>query len=138
MHKLYSAFGFTGELASDGRISASDRKVVASEDFYAPRAESEPENPDGKRISGRDLFLYGESFLRTLRTLGPDVNREAVVEKEISRIKADWVSGNFAANRDAAVKNILDISREMKTSYLLSNETKTKDNEVKNGESSSK
>ncbi len=140
MRKLYSAFGFTGELSSDGRISASDRKAVESESFYAPRSESEPYQEEGKKISGKDLFLYGEAFLRTLRTLGPDVNREAVVEKEIARIKADWVRGNFAANRDAAVKNILDISREIKTSYFLSNETKneTKDNEVKNGESSSK
>jgi hypothetical protein len=140
MRKLYSAFGFTGELSSDGRISASDRKVVESESFYAPRSESEPYQEEGKKISGKDLFLYGEAFLRTLRTLGPDVNREGVVEKEIARIKTDWVRGNFAANRDAAVKNILDISREIKTSYFLSNETKkdNKDTEVKNGESSSK
>jgi hypothetical protein len=140
MRKLYSAFGFTGELSSDGRISASDRKVVESESFYAPRSESEPYQEEGKKISGKDLFLYGEAFLRTLRTHGPDVNREGVVEKEIARIKTDWVRGNFAANRDAAVKNILDISREIKTSYFLSNETKkdNKDTEVKNGESSSK
>lgn len=140
MRKLYSAFGFTGELSSDGRISASDHKAIKSESFYAPRSESEPYQDEGKEISGKDLFLYGETFLRTLRTLGPDVNREAVVEKEIARIKADWVSDNFAANRDAAVKSILDISRELKASYFLNNATKneTKDNEVKNGESSSK
>lgn len=140
MRKLYSAFGFTGELSSDGRISASDRKAVESESFYAPRSESEPYQEEGKKISGKDLFLYGEAFLRTLRTLGPDVNREGVVEKEIARLKTDWVRSNFAANRDAAVKNILDISRELKTAYFLNNETKkdNKDNEVKNGESSSK
>lgn len=110
MRRFYREFGFTGEIASDGRVPAAERKLVRSEDFYAPHEDGA--DTDGREMSAADLFAYGEDLLRTLRSLGPDMNREGVVEREIARLKTDWLKAGFSANRDATVRSILDMQRE--------------------------
>lgn len=119
MRKLYAAFGYTGEVSGGGTIPTAEKNANASEEFYAPKAEGEEDRPSFKKISGKELFEYGERFLRTLKTLGPDVNRAGVVEAEIARLKTEWKKADYVSNLKDGVSNILKIQREMKTKFNL-------------------
>jgi len=112
MRKFYQAFGFSTELDKGGEPTATARKAAKkdSESYYAPLEE------DGKKVESRktrikaaDLMAYGDTLLRTLRALGPDMNREGVVEREIARLKTGWMKGEIDKNRDATVRSVMDM-----------------------------
>lgn len=115
MRKFYRAFGYTPDLKSDGEVGATDRNAAKkdSTDYYAPLEEDGIKLESRKtRIKASDLLRYGDSLLLTLRSLGPDMNREGVVEREIARLRTGWMKGEIDRNRDATVRNVLDMQRE--------------------------
>lgn len=115
MRKFYRAFGYTPDLKSDGEVGATDRNAAKkdSTDYYAPLEEDGIKLESRKtRIKASDLLRYGDSLLLTLRSLGPDMNREGVVEREIARLRTGWMKGEIDSNRDATVRSVLDMQRE--------------------------
>lgn len=115
MRKFYRAFGYTPDLKSDGEVGATDRNAAKkdSTDYYAPLEEDGIKLESRKtRIKASDLLRYGDSLLLTLRSLGPDMNREGVVEREIARLRTGWMKGEIDRNRDATVRSVLDMQRE--------------------------
>lgn len=116
MRKFYQAFGFKGDLSEKGEVPASVRKSDTT-DYYAPRKEGDRHSDNYFRIPAADLFQYGDTLLRTLRALGPDMNREGVVEREISRLKTDWKKREYDANRAATVKSVMDMQREARARF---------------------
>ena len=114
MRKFYRAFGYAPELQSDGDAGATVRNAAKkdSTEYYAPLEENGERVESRKtRVKATALLEYGDTLLRTLRTLGPDVSREGVVEKEISRLKSEWIKGelkkNIQATVDAAQKSAI-------------------------------
>lgn len=115
MRKFYRAFGYTPDLKSDGEVGATDRNAAKkdSTDYYAPLEEDGIKLESRKtRIKASDLLRYGDSLLLTLRSLGPDMNREGVVEREIARLRTGWMKGEIDRNRDATVRSVLNMQRE--------------------------
>ena len=111
MLKFYKAFGYEPELKSDGDVSASARKAARLDVnyYYAPLEE------DGRRVESRktrvkatELLQYGDSLLKTLRTKGPDINREGVVEEVINHLKSRWIKGEFEKN----IQSIVDTAQK--------------------------
>ena len=92
-------------------MPASDRKKDTT-DYYAPRNPGDRHSDNYFKIPASELFAYGDSLLRTLHALGPDMNREGVVEREIARLKTDWVKRQYDKNRDATVRSVMDMQRE--------------------------
>lgn len=120
MRKFYQAFGFSTELDKGGEPTATARKDAKkdSEDYYAPLEEDGVKLESRKtRIKAADLLTYGDTLLRTLRALGPDMNREGVVEREIARLKTGWMKGELDKNRDATVRSVMDMQRETRTRW---------------------
>ena len=121
MRKFYRAFGYSPDLNSSGEASATERNAAQKDsvEYYAPletdgiRLES-----SDTRIKAADLLRYGDSLLMTLRALGPDMNREGVVDREIARIKTSWMKGEIDRNRDATVRSVMDIQREARTRWI--------------------
>ena len=114
MRKFYRAFGYAPELQSDGDAGATVRNAAKkdSTEYYAPLEENGERVESRKtRVKATELLEYGDTLLRTLRELGPDVSREGVVEKEISRLKSEWIKGelkkNIQATVDAAQKSAI-------------------------------
>ena len=128
MRKFYRAFGYSPELQSDGDASTTERNAAKKDStaYYAPL------EADGTRIESRetrikaiDLLRYGDSLLMTLRALGPEMNREGVVEREIERIRTSWMKGEIDRNRDATVRSIMDIQREARARWIAEQEETT-------------
>lgn len=122
MRKFYQAFGFSAELDKSGEPTATTRKDAKndSEDYYAPLEEEGVKVESRKtRIKAADLLAYGDTLLRTLRALGPDMNREGVVEREIARLKTGWMKGELDKNRDATVRSVMDMQRETRTRWEM-------------------
>jgi len=119
MRKFYAAFGYKGEVNAQGEIPASDRKNDTS-DYAAPRNPGDRHSENYFRIPAAELFVYGDTLLRTLRALGPDMNREGVVEKEIARLKTSWGKRQYDKNRDATVRSVMDMQREARTRWETS------------------
>lgn len=117
MRRFYQAFGYQGELSAQGEVTAAERKSNAGTDYYAPREAGDRHSDNYFRIPADELFRYGDSLLRTLRALGPDMNREGVVEKEIARMKKDWCKGQFDKNREASVRSVMDMQRETRARW---------------------
>lgn len=108
MRRFYEAFGYYGEVGSDGSVPASVRrgdttwyKLQGSESLLLSSV-----------VPAEQLYGYGDTLLRKLRTLGPDANREAVVEKTIERLKIDGLKVGQDASREALVKIVTDVQRE--------------------------
>ena len=108
MRRFYEAFGYYGEVGSDGSVPASVRrgdttwyKLQGSKSLLLPSI-----------VPAEELYDYGDTLLRKLRSLDPDTNREAVVEKTIERLKIDGLKVGRDANREALVKIVTDIQRE--------------------------
>lgn len=111
MRKFYQAFGYKGEVNARGEVPADDQKKDTT-DYYAPRNPGDRHSDNYFRIPAPELFAYGDSLLRTLRAMGPDMNREGVVEREIARLKTDWRKKQYDRNRDATVRSVMDMQRE--------------------------
>ena len=106
MRKFYRAFGYAPELQSDGDAGATVRNAAKkdSTEYYAPLEENGERVESRKtRVKATELLEYGDTLLRTLRELGPDVSREGVVEREISRLKSEWIKGELKKNIQATV-----------------------------------
>lgn len=110
MRSFYAAFGYIGELDGEGRVSAGVQKENEWTRYYVPE---NPEYPRGHKptVKGSELFSLGESFLRTMRELGPEAYRPEVMEKVISRIKSEWYFADFERNRRERVQDFIDIQR---------------------------
>lgn len=139
MRKFYRAFGYTPDLKSDGEVGATDRNAAKkdSTDYYAPLEEDGIRLESRKtRIRATDLLRYGDSLLLTLRALGPDMNREGVVEREIARLRTGWMKGEIDKNRDATVRSVMDMQREARARMATEQEeTSAKENDDgRNGE----
>jgi len=139
MRKFYRAFGYAPDLKSDGEVGATDRNAAKKDsmDYYAPLEEDGRKVESRKtRIKAADLLMYGDSLLRTLRALGPDMNREGVVEREIARLRTGWMKGEIDKNRDATVRSVMDMQREARARMATEQEgTSAKENnDGRNGE----
>lgn len=139
MRKFYRAFGYTPDLKPDGEVGATDRKAAKkdSTDYYAPLEEDGIKLESRKtRIKAADLLRYGDSLLMTLRSLGPDINREGVVEREIARLRTGWMKGEIDKNRDATVRSVMDMQREARARMATEQQgTSAKENDDgRNGE----
>ena len=140
MRKFYRAFGYAPDLNSNGEASATERTNSKKDSiqYYAPLEENGSRVTSKEtRIKASDLLRYGDSLLMTLRALGPEMNREGVVEREITRIRTNWMKGEIDKNRDATVRNIMDIQREARTRWIAEQDgTSTKENkgDEKHGE----
>ena len=139
MRKFYRAFGYAPDLKSDGEASATERNAAQkdSTDYYAPHEVDGNIGSVGTRINASDLLRYGDSLLMTLRALGPDMNREGVVEREIERIRTRWIRFQIDSNRDATVRSVMDMQREARTRWITEQgETSTKEinGDGRNGE----
>ena len=122
MRKFYQAFGFSTELDKGGEPTATARRDARkdSEDYYAPLVEDGVKLESRKtRVKAADLLAYGDTLLMTLRALGPDMNREGVVEREIARLKTGWLKGELDKNRDATVRSVMDMQRETRTRWEM-------------------
>lgn len=122
MRKFYQAFGFSTELDKGGEPTATARRDARkdSENYYAPLEEDGVKLESRKtRVKAADLLTYGDTLLRTLRSLGPDMNREGVVEREIARLKTGWMKGELDKNRDATVRSVMDMQRETRTRWEM-------------------
>ena len=122
MRKFYQAFGFSTELDKGGEPTATARRDARkdSENYYAPLEEDGVKLESRKtRVKAADLLTYGDTLLRTLRALGPDMNREGVVEREIARLKTGWLKGELDKNRDATVRSVMDMQRETRTRWEM-------------------
>lgn len=122
MRKFYQAFGFSTELDKGGEPTATARRDARkdSENYYAPLEEDGVKLESRKtRVKAADLLTYGDTLLRTLRALGPDINREGVVEREIARLKTGWLKGELDKNRDATVRSVMDMQRETRTRWEM-------------------
>lgn len=129
MRKLYRAFGYTGEVDRKGEVPASVRKKDSTT-YYAPQPDGADEG-DRQKVKAAELFSFGDSLLKTLRTLGPDMDREGVVDKEIARLKTDWIKRGFfdsriKENTDAAVRSVMDIQREAQTRWAQEEQNGTR------------
>lgn len=139
MRQFYRAFGYVPDLKSDGEVGATDRNAAKkdSTDYYAPLEEDGIRLESRKtRIKATDLLRYGDSLLLTLRALGPDINREGVVEREIARLRTGWMKGEIDKNRDATVRSVMDMQREARARMATEQEgTSAKENDDgRNGE----
>lgn len=139
MRKFYRAFGYTPDLKSDGEVGATDRNAAKkdSTDYYAPLEEDGIKLESRKtRIKASDLLRYGDSLLLTLRSLGPDMNREGVVEREIARLRTGWMKGEIDRNRDATVRSVLDMQREARARLAAEQEENSakENDDGRNGE----
>lgn len=106
MRKFYKAFGYSPDMKGDGDVGVSERNAAKNDftNYYAPmEKDGQRVENISTRVRARELLEYGDALLKTLRTLGPDVNREGVVEKEISRLKSQWIAGNVKKNIQATV-----------------------------------
>lgn len=122
MRKFYQAFGFSTELDKGGEPTATARRDARkdSENYYAPLEEDGVKLESRKtRVKAADLLTYGDTLLRTLRALGPDMNREGVVEREIARLKTGWMKGELDKNRDSTVRSVMDMQRETRTRWEM-------------------
>ena len=143
MRKFYQAFGYAADLDKGGEPTASGRAAARkdSEDYYAPLEEDGVRVETGKtEISASDLVKYGDTLLRTLRALGPDMNREGVVEREIARLKTGWIKGELDKNRDATVRSVMNMQREARTRWETAQAEKRseEDDGRREGDSASK
>lgn len=139
MRKFYRAFGYTPDLKSDGEVGATDRNAAKKDltDYYAPLEEDGIKLESRKtRIKASDLLRYGDSLLLTLRSLGPDMNREGVVEREIARLRTGWMKGEIDRNRDATVRSVLDMQREARARLAAEQEVNSakENDDGRNGE----
>ena len=128
MRKFYRAFGFSAELDNGGEPTATARKEAKkdSENYYAPLEEDGVRLESRKtRVKAADLLAYGDTLLRTLRALGPDMNREGVVDREIARLKTGWIKGELDKNRDATVRSVMGMQREARTRWEMAQPEKT-------------
>lgn len=128
MRKFYQAFGYKGEVNSQGEVPASDRKKDTS-DYYAPRNPGDRHSDNYFKIPASELFVYGDSLLRTLHALGPDMNREGVVEREIARLKTDWRKKQYDKSRDATVRSVMDMQREARTRWEMAQPEKRREDD---------
>ena len=143
MRKFYQAFGFSAELDKGGEPTATARKEAKkdSEDYYAPLEEDGVRLESRKtRVKAADLLSYGDTLLRTLRALGPDMNREGVVDREIARLKTGWIKGELDKNRDATVRSVMNMQREARTRWETAQADKRsgEDDGRREGDSASK
>lgn len=113
IRKLYRSFGYTAEIGDNGAPTATAQKKNDSLAFYAPENDGE-DKPYYKKISGADLFKYSQSILNALRSLGPEANREEIIEQELTRIKTDWIRRDIDANIEASVKSIMNMQNNIK------------------------
>ena len=115
MRKFYSAFGYNGEIDSRGHIPTGEQKENAGVEFYRPQGDVDHTGSAWNGTSGRDLFAYGDSLLRTIRNLDPGVNREAIIDAEIARLKKEDRAHSYSWFRDKAVEEVMTSMRELKT-----------------------
>lgn len=118
MKRFYAAFGYRGDLTREGEVTDTARSRERKTAYPVPVLEGEP----SETIKGEELFALGETFLATLRSLGPDAYRPEVMEKTLERIKTDWHTDDFNRNRDARVRDILDIQRNLRQQEELRHE----------------
>ena len=140
MRKFYLAFGYSADLDKGGEPTATARKDAEKDTtgYYAPGrsaprqfgffeklfadpitradmlAQEKPET-----ISASELLAYGDRLLRTLRAQKGDMNREGLVESEITRLKTDWIRKDRNKNLKATVRSVMDMQRETRTRWEM-------------------
>ena len=94
MRYLYSRFGYLGDISKDGSVTKADQKSVKGEDFAVPSGYGR----DNGEVSAAELFEMGETLLRGLNSLGPNVNREEAMKVIVGEIETDWYKKDFKRN----------------------------------------
>ena len=116
MREFYSSFGWHGDLNGEGEPSAKDRKDWAKEKVLAPVDETQPLTGDvakGRKLTGAQMFELGDTFLRQLRTMGPEAYRPEVMKTMIGEIKAQRMASDFNRNRDLLAQKLYNIQRNL-------------------------
>ena len=116
MREFYAAFGWHGDLNREGEPSAKDRKDWAKEKVLAPVDETLPmtsEVASGRKLTGAQMFELGDTFLRQLRTMGPEAYRGEVMKTMIREMKARHMASRFGENRDELAWKMLNIQRNL-------------------------
>jgi hypothetical protein len=109
MRKFYKAFGYAPDLKSDGEVGVTERNAAKRNytDYHAPlERDGQRVETRKTRVTASQLLEYGDALLKTLRTKGPDIDREGVVEQEISRLKTNWIEGDFSKNIEATLEAV--------------------------------
>lgn len=121
MREFYSSFGYHGDLTPEGDVGSKDRKDLAKTTFLAPVDETVPttgEIEKGRRVKGAQLFELGDTFLRELKSLGPDAYRPEVMRTVIRDIKSRRMADDFNRNRDELAKAFLNIQRNFRATEV--------------------
>ena len=121
MREFYSAFGWHGDLNREGEPSAKDRKDWAKEKVLAPIDETQPLTGDvakGRKLAGSQMFELGDTFLRQLRTMGPEAYRPEVMKTMIGEIKARHMASDFNRNRDELAWKLLNVQRNLNAGVM--------------------
>lgn len=119
MRKFYQAFGYKGEVGSDGQIPLQTRNSEVFTYYSAPHEADDRHSDSHFEIPAQELFRYGDELLKALKSLGPDVSREGVVEREIARMKTKWWKGKFDRNIQESLRTVMDAQREAATQREL-------------------
>ena len=121
MREFYSSFGWHGDLNGEGEPSAKDRKDWAKEKVLAPVDETQPMTGDvakGRKLTGAQMFELGDTFLRQLRTMGPEAYRPEVMKTMIGEIKARHMASDFSRNRDELAWKLLNVQRNLNVGVM--------------------
>lgn len=119
MRKFYQAFGYKGEVGSDGQIPLQTRKSEVFTYYSAPHEADDRHSDSHFEIPAQELFRYGDELLKALKSLGPDVSREGVIDREIARMKTKWWKGKFDRNIQESLKTVMNAQREAATQREL-------------------
>lgn len=121
MRQFYAAFGYHGDLASDGDVTAADRKAMKKDVFMSPADETQAPTSDdvkGRKLTGEQLFSLGDTFLREMRTMGPEAYRPEVIRTVIGEIKTRHMAEDFNRNRAELAQKLLNIQRNFKAGEI--------------------
>jgi hypothetical protein len=132
--KLYRAFGFKGEVGSDGLATAKTQKDDSA-DYYVPQAEGASED-DKIKIGHEDMYKYVQAIRDALRNLGPEADRNAAIEAVIKKAQVEWLKDGWFSNRideniASGVRTVMDYQREAKAAFSQRSEDEEEETEKK-------
>lgn len=113
MREFYAACGYRGEIQNDGGVSEAAKKAVQYQNFQQPVDEREVQSGDQgwRRLTSKQLFELGETFLGELRSKGPDAYRPEIMRAVIGEIKTRRMAEDFNRNRDEAARMMMNAMR---------------------------
>lgn len=121
MRRFYQSFGYIPELGAGGQSTSGGRKAAKNDstDYYAPWYKNGTKAIRAStKVAAADILRYGDTLLATLRTLGPEMDRERVVERELGRLKTEWIKKQVDGNIWATVDSVIDMQTEARKRWF--------------------